>query len=209
MGDDCLLVVAIRGIVLFLSTSPVWGTTPSSRATQTRQNRFLSTSPVWGTTATSIINIPNGINISIHVPRMGDDLTRGFFYGYISDFYPRPPYGGRLNIKIIILTKFHFYPRPPYGGRRPAGRHARRQRCDFYPRPPYGGRRLTATSLPPKSYFYPRPPYGGRPHIDTLLLCNKHISIHVPRMGDDINNSRYIIKIIISIHVPRMGDDGW
>ena len=58
-----------------------------------------------------------------------------------TDFYPRPPGGGRRSKRFCCeRSTQNFYPRPPGGGRQGA-----RHRCciihDFYPRPPGGGRR--------------------------------------------------------------------
>ena len=84
-------------------------------------------------------------------------------YSTSSDFYPRPPRGGRLahaapadcrqDISIHALReegdltstksvtwKKNFYPRPPRGGRLAITRHLLRSRRNFYPRPPRGGR---------------------------------------------------------------------
>ena len=103
----------------------------------------------------------------------------------LSNFYPRPPRGGRRNmldylacIQIISIhalreegDKLQEYVVPG--------------RSDFYPRPPRGGRRVTSDhfyslviisihalreegdqrhypQLPPHHHFYPRPPRGGR-----------------------------------------------
>ena len=74
-----------------------------------------------------------------------------------SDFYPRPPYGGRLpqshppaypipisiHALLILLSKSrsgNFYPRPPYGGRPVGSALGAETEEDFYPRPPCGGR---------------------------------------------------------------------
>ena len=100
--------------------------------------------------------------ISIHALRTeGDRATRPKCPPQ-TNFYPRPPYGGRHVECTRLIADADFYPRPPYGGRRvlPAliaadfiiSIHALRtegDRCfslatrilaDFYPRPPYGGR---------------------------------------------------------------------
>src|SRR5699024_9853159 len=37
-----------------------------------------------------------------------------------------------------------------------------------------------------KYNFYPRPPRGGRPHLVGVHTRALHISIHVPRVGDDL-----------------------
>ena len=59
-----------------------------------------------------------------------------------TDFYPRPPRGGRLFPQTCCKLIDYFYPRPPRGGR-----HVRlyetRKENDFYPRPPRGGRPTT------------------------------------------------------------------
>ena len=82
-----------------------------------------------------------GRPISIHVPRMGDDHTGWAEWGVEFNFYPRPPYGGRPFLNFLFGGHFlDFYPRPPYGGR-----HWQwvfySLYYNFYPRPPYGGRR--------------------------------------------------------------------
>ena len=103
-----------------------------------------------------------------------------------SDFYPRPPRGGRLSRSGNELhpTQFlstpsarratrdattiangmrNFYPRPPRGGRQPSCSAIPRP-WNFYPRPPRGGRRLQClVTWSSHRYFYPRPPRGGRP----------------------------------------------
>ena len=101
--------------------------------------------------------------ISIHALREEGDGNRPRHTAGHSDFYPRPPRGGRrvvdeatkdmTEISIHALREEgdgcigrlphrhnHFYPRPPRGGRRNHGDDAAALR-DFYPRPPRGGRR--------------------------------------------------------------------
>ena len=102
-----------------------------------------------------------------------------------SDFYPRPPRGGRRDKVLHKVIPIHFYPRPPRGGRRlpvrvrgngqeflstPSARRATcsvsgpaKQAKNFYPRPPRGGRQGGAMERRRSvQYFYPRPPRGGR-----------------------------------------------
>ena len=102
-----------------------------------------------------------------------------------SDFYPRPPRGGRLHTRKSMSWSCDFYPRPPRGGRRGCffswrrcptiSIHALREEGDqvchagrskqhnFYPRPPRGGRPGSLLRRYKHEYFYPRPPRGGRP----------------------------------------------
>ena len=110
-----------------------------------------------------------------------------------SDFYPRPPWGGRrrANVNYVVLHRFlstpsvgratfsgvahtssskYFYPRPPWGGRRSEPFCGRCLVSDFYPRPPWGGRPVSGLPCAPYSHFYPRPPWGGRP-LGVVTSC--------------------------------------
>ena len=104
----------------------------------------------------------------------------------ISNFYPRPPWGGRPR------------PCPPY---RPQGQisiHALRGEgdCDtgrfrhdcgnFYPRPPWGGRQLSSLFNNAFHHFYPRPPWGGRQTGQRIAALIERISIHALRGEGDI-----------------------
>ena len=103
----------------------------------------------------------------------------------LSNFYPRPPRGGRpesgytlTEVSVFLSTpsaRRATCPPRPYFRRTDISIHALREEGDrpragcsssgrnFYPRPPRGGRRFTrcATTMS-LSYFYPRPPRGGR-----------------------------------------------
>ena len=92
---------------------------------------------------------------------------------------------GDLHTASLRPPQSDFYPRPPRGGRPPASGRWRRERGYFYPRPPRGGRRQhqddgdgsgdisihalreegdmdTLARTVPSANFYPRPPRGGR-----------------------------------------------
>ena len=103
------------------------------------------------------------IIISIHALRVEGDLYIVAFIAEKSDFYPRPPGGGRPMRCSVSLRRFYFYPRPPGGGR-PSWTKCKTRQKDFYPRPPGGGRQCSPVFFRfPRRYFYPRPPGGGRP----------------------------------------------
>ena len=57
------------------------------------------------------------LHISIHALREEGDSKPPGRSMRRSNFYPRPPRGGRLNIISLCLVIAHFYPRPPRGGR--------------------------------------------------------------------------------------------
>ena len=123
----------------FLSTSPAWGTTLVTMdgcgyvknfyprpprggrllLVQWAADRwvFLSTSPAWGTTA-SVAYWAAPIRISIHVPRVGDDVFMGGRKSLtleISIHVPRV--GDDVSRQQVHVGGQHFYPRPPRGGR--------------------------------------------------------------------------------------------
>ena len=123
--------------------------------------------------------------ISIHALREEGDFLRWSPDCRDQNFYPRPPRGGRRDVRSVLLSESLFLSTP--SARRatlvaeqtvPCGNisiHALREEGDrtivsprapklnFYPRPPRGGR-LLRVSFPKSSYnFYPRPPRGGRP----------------------------------------------
>ena len=126
---------------------------------------------------------------------------------WISDFYPRPPRGGRLHvcgasagcnaISIHALreegdsssncrkpTKVYFYPRPPRGGRRHGSNTDSTSSTNFYPRPPRGGRPHICSYCAVQCwYFYPRPPRGGRQ--SSYLSCFPDISISIHALREE------------------------
>ena len=77
--------------------------------------------------------------ISIHALREEGDGTRRPMVPKPSNFYPRPPRGGRPKATEAAEAKEYFYPRPPRGGRRTTPRYSNITK-NFYPRPPRGGR---------------------------------------------------------------------
>ena len=85
----------------FLSTSPAWGTTFSGDLLQ-RRGVFLSTSPAWGTTLAGQAREIRPVQISIHVPRVGDDRPAPDTPLLERNFYPRPPRGGRQAEPVIV-----------------------------------------------------------------------------------------------------------
>ena len=79
-----------------------------------------------------------------------------------SDFYPRPPRGGR-RLRVMSSRGTWLFLSTP-SARRATNLSTTYEftKSDFYPRPPRGGR-LMVMRVPPKySDFYPRPPRGGR-----------------------------------------------
>ena len=92
---------------------------------------------------------------------------------------------GDKNCRYCIHDESNFYPRPPRGGRRHAlflrvkapeiSIHALREEGDWA---------CTTTPTPPAN-FYPRPPRGGRPARVPRAIFSASISIHALREEGD------------------------
>ena len=163
MGDDLFRLERAETSGKFLSTSPVWGTTQLVYHLTPQQYGFLSTSPVWGTTSAHSASWPACRRFLSTSPVWGTTDTRRRTSWNLKYFYPRPPCGGRHKAALRVSDAVHFYPRPPCGGR-----------------PEF--RAVLVVAAP--GFLSTSPVWGTtrgrRPHLIDL-----HISIHVPRVGDD------------------------
>ena len=173
----------------------------------TAAQRFLSTPSGWR--ATEVVSLRcTVVCISIHALRVeGDPKSRVVDTGW-TDFYPRPPGGGRLKREPLTNAVTDFYPRPPGGGRPALLMLIATNAPDFYPRPPGGGRpldsirhlltlsisihalRVEGDVLPCGGIsagrdFYPRPPGGGRRLFCFVRSLVRVISIHALRVEGD------------------------
>ena len=149
-----------------------------------------------------------------------------------TDFYPRPPRGGRRYApsRRCLCDAFlstpsarratsawagirpnlqHFYPRPPRGGRRLFG-FSSSYFLSFLSTP--SARRATKKRSEEKEnekYFYPRPPRGGRPHAGTGLFQQIPISIHALREeGDPVPEMPCSLSANFYPRPPRGGRHG-
>ena len=133
-------------------------------------------------------------------------MPRGTTPAPPTNFYPRPPRGGRLFLLLGV----------PGNGF--ISIHALREEGDctgracepcqqyFYPRPPRGGRPTTWPKGWPLRNFYPRPPRGGRhcSHVRPTDLMP--ISIHALREeGDDLLLLRRCTSVYFYPRPPRGG----
>ena len=119
-----------------------------------------------------------------------------------SNFYPRPPRGGRLLSLRQKKASGKFLSTP---SARRATRTAWRfsGRCPFLSTP--SARRATQSSPAPAlpaGYFYPRPPRGGRRAISCLDLWFPDISIHALREEGDRKNREKSLCFCLIIHLP-------
>ena len=148
------------------------------------------------------------LHISIHALREeGDRPPPGQAQHKATNFYPRPPRGGRPSRCLPPVIPRHFYPRPPRGGRQ-SYRCRCRERRGFLSTPSARRattRRPTAPGRP--SDFYPRPPRGGRLKSTTYRTMETLISIHALREEGDVG--KFIGQQFgqISIHALREEGD--
>ena len=145
---------------------------------------FLSTPSARRATDISRSDARKIIQISIHALREEGDATSSTATTARSNFYPRPPRGGRPYLLLTSTRPQNFYPRPPRGGR---------------PRP-------CPCSLT-VSDFYPRPPRGGRQLLQGFQHPHIPISIHALREEGDLCGIFLVPFCAISIHALREEGD--
>ena len=126
------------------------------------------------------------LSISIHVPRVGDDGERLTCEVSSSNFNPRPPCGGRPIMLCIVEMQVVISIHVPRVGDDPLVPSIIWICSNFNPRPPRGGRRRLKWTVEVWEHFNPRPPRGGRQRKAESLRKYLDISIHVPRVGDDL-----------------------
>ena len=161
--------------------------------------------------------------ISIHALREEGDTAATWHRRPPSNFYPRPPRGGRHAgealrvgsviisihalreegdlIRLLCMANSAIFLSTPSARRATAQLAALTAELeDFYPRPPRGGRPSTPPPWSSVAHFYPRPPRGGRPALPGDLLVLFFISIHALREEGDYfaNSAKYQITLFLS-----------
>ena len=146
--------------------------------------------------------------ISIHALREEGDGKESSSPQPSTDFYPRPPRGGRppkiKNPPMLQTISIHALreegdPKPDHEwpGIHVISIHALREEGDARK----SWRRTT------RSYFYPRPPRGGQPSAYGYLGCRLQISIHALREEGDSPWRGSSCTEWISIHALREEGD--
>ena len=122
---------------------------------------FLST-PSVGRATCQGTGVCARLGISIHALRGEGDDEVGTAYTDRADFYPRPPWGGRL-FRGCARVKVKVFLSAPSVGRATTNIALARELCVISIRALRGeGDDCASVALPAASYFYPRPPWGGR-----------------------------------------------
>ena len=205
-GDDPSSVDNLIERLVFLSTSPARGTTDREKLLRHAATKFLSTSPARGTTLWQELS-HSPLPFLSTSPARGTTSLPVNLSRFPSDFYPRPPRGGRPGVAVFGHIRLHFYPRPPRGGRLSSG-CAIVPKCQFLSTSPARGttpRTNADSTVVGISIHVPRE--GDDLEAVYGIHIGDDISIHVPREGDDEQGGRQAMEWQISIHVPREGDD--
>ena len=100
----------------------------------------------------------------------------------------------------------NFYPRPPRGGR-PAAQPSCSRSCYFYPRPPRGGRRASEYDHGNDVLFLSTPSARRATALGIEISRNVHISIHALREEGDADMDERVRWLEISIHALREEGD--
>ena len=148
------------------------------RLVAAQRHRFLSTPSARRATKFAMLGDQSNI-ISIHALREEGDSLSMCRCPTASDFYPRPPRGGRPAAQVTPHEMPNFYPRPPRGGRLAVlafsallaaiSIHALREEGD----------RRGYRDRPDPVDFYPRPPRGGRQRL-RLVAAQRHRFLSTP-----------------------------
>ena len=168
---------------------PPCGGRPSQSTYHMSYHGFQSTSPVWRTTSDrETANTNKGI--SIHVPRVEDDRHSTDDHNGGRYFNPRPPCGGRRHDPLLFDCSDLFQSTSPVWRTTRAIYSRFCGRAGFQSTSPVW--RTTHESdifTVLRQYFNPRPPCGGRRLSSVEREQIVSISIHVPRVEDDLPNS--------------------
>ena len=122
-----------------------------------------------------------------------------------SNFYPRPPRGGRQYRLLSGTLTFKFLSTPSARRATVADRHLARGRDISIHALREEGDPLRWCRRCPAKYFYPRPPRGGRPSSGLRGCSSRRISIHALREeGDSKNRDKISIFKQIIQHSARI-----
>ena len=148
------------GVRWFQSTPPAWGATRRSASMFAAEQRF-NPRPPRGGRPDLLSRMQRYLDVSIHAPRVGGDVSLTANMQILFSFNPRPPRGGRPVTGYVFSRGIEFQSTPPAWGATLNLREQFRRRC-FNPRPPRGGRHVPLLGHQQPACFNPRPPRGGR-----------------------------------------------
>ena len=146
--------------------------------------------------------------ISIHALREEGDIVFLELRPEITDFYPRPPRGGRRAALASSTCRQLFLSTPSARRATLPLNHTDMPRLISIHALREEGDPVVAVSTTAPENFYPRPPRGGRPLQDVAQYMCCQISIHALREEGDALCVEISRNIYISIHALREEGDG-
>ena len=139
----------------------MWGTTAVPSKSH-RRNTYFNPRPPCGGRHRAESVIVNCYNISIHVPRVGDDRPASFFWRQQYNFNPRPPCGGRRSPGFCRLYHLVISIHVPRVGDDAVRKGSFGLCIRFQSTSPVWGTTRRQGREPACNHFNPRPPCGGR-----------------------------------------------
>ena len=183
-GDD-ILSTSLIGIARISIHVPLAGDDRWFRQRHAAVTIFLSTSPLRGTTVKTLLRACFPVHFYPRPPCGGRPCGASCATPSCRFLSTSPLRGTTVGAVTHHDKPGHFYPRPPCGGRhvhRPAGH---RQLDVSIHVPLAGDDPKSSASASGAANFYPRPPCGGRRAVEQAEAAFGQISIHVPLAGDD------------------------
>ncbi len=168
---------------------------------------FQSTHPLRGATLVLALHF-DFLNISIHAPLAGCDLSTHIRVAAEKNFNPRTPCGVRLAHERYSRAHRDISIHAPLAGCDSPWPPAIRTHTNFNPRTPCGVRQNSCYSSICQSNFNPRTPCGVRRRRHGVRHVVRVISIHAPLAGCDHLGYPPGTVVAISIHAPLAGCDG-
>ena len=169
--------------------------------------KFQSTLPVGGATG-ALCEKGGGINISIHAPRGGSDVSACPVHSIAGVFQSTLPVGGATASSKQKSPTQVISIHAPRGGSDAKFRTVSASTKVFQSTLPVGGATNEINkTLDELQNFNPRSPWGERLKAHHMLQKAAAISIHAPRGGSDVWRPNVRDFLAISIHAPRGGSD--
>ena len=127
-----------------------------------------------------------GRAISIHALREEGDFLQVSVSWFVTDFYPRPPRGGRHSFQNPGVPPYEFLSTP--SARRATAQSSRKQAAwfNFYPRPPRGGRLVGYQHMEQLIQFLSTPSARRATQQQQGQRQGLQISIHALREEGDV-----------------------
>ena len=208
---------------IFLSTPSARRATRAARSGRRPPDPFLSTPSARRATGLSVDPGNTSEFLSTPSARRATAARRLAPFS-LSNFYPRPPRGGRRQHRAGMRGKNDFYPRPPRGGRptkgasfllpsrflsTPSARRAttvcfspNSSRLNFYPRPPRGGRRKYKDQIAARMRFLSTPSARRATRDRQEKGDLDGISIHALREEGDLRDFQRIGGFSVFLSTP-------